>query len=61
MGRKYTLILVGMKYPFSNTGPLKPEYARTNLQFGDHVQKKGLDEGFILIYAATIFLEENIC
>ena len=42
------------------TGPLKLKVASKNPWIGDYMQKKGLDEGFNLVYVATIFIGGNI-
>ena len=48
-------------YLFSlDTGPLKPKVAPKNPYMGDYMQKKDLDEGFNLVYVATIFIGGNI-
>ena len=44
----------------SDTGPLKPHVASKNPWMGDYKQKKGFDEGFNLVYVATIFIGGNI-
>ena len=42
-----------------DTDPLKPKYAWKHPRMGDHVQKKDVGGGLILIYVVTIFHRGN--
>ena len=59
MSNQYALVFFFTKEK-PHTALLKPKYVPKNPRMGDYVQKKGLGQGFNLIYVSAICLGGNL-